>query len=116
MNHDLIFQLIYNLLNNAIRYNKPAGCITIKDCYVPGKPYQLTISDTGIGIEEELIGTIFDRFKKIEKKENEGYGLGLSIVHTIARHHNIKIEVSSWVDVGTTVALIFPPAMVTTVR
>lgn len=116
MNHDLIFQLIYNLLNNAIRYNKPAGSITIRDCYVPGKPYQLTISDTGIGIEEELIGTIFDRFKKIEKKENEGYGLGLSIVHTIARHHNIKIEVSSWVDVGTTVALIFPPAMVTTVR
>jgi signal transduction histidine kinase len=108
INHDLIFQLIYNLLNNAIRYNKPQGSITIRDRFVPGKNYQLSIIDTGIGIPEEAMGTIFDRFKKVEKKENEGYGLGLSIVRTIAQYHNIKIEVSSRVDEGTTFTLIFP--------
>lgn len=108
MNHDLIFQLIYNLLNNAIRYNKPAGSIIVSGQYVPGKPYRLSIKDTGIGIPEDAIGTIFHRFKKVEKKENEGYGLGLSIVRTIAQYHDIKIEVSSLEGRGTTFTLIFP--------
>jgi signal transduction histidine kinase len=113
INHDLIFQLIYNLLNNAIRYNKPGGNITICDHLVPGKNYQLSVIDTGIGIPEDAIGTIFDRFKKVEKKENEGYGLGLSIVRTIAQYHDIKIEVSSAVDAGTEFTLVFPPEMIT---
>ncbi|HEY1165760.1 MAG TPA: HAMP domain-containing sensor histidine kinase [Chitinophaga sp.] len=112
IHHDLIFQLLYNLLNNAIRYNKPAGSITICDHFVPGKNYQLSIIDTGIGIPEAAMGTIFDRFKKVEKKENEGYGLGLSIVHTIATYHQIKIEVSSGLGKGTEFTLVFPMEMV----
>lgn len=110
MNHDLIFQLIYNLLNNAIRYNKPGGLIIVRDQFVPGQPYQLSIRDTGIGIPEDELGTIFNRFKKVEKKENEGYGLGLSIVRTISQYHNIKIEVSSRVGIGTEFTLTFPLA------
>ncbi|SEN54021.1 Signal transduction histidine kinase [Chitinophaga rupis] len=108
LNHDLIFQLVYNLLNNAIRYNKPEGQIIIRENYTPRKPYRLIIRDTGIGIPEHEIGTIFQRFKKVEKKENEGYGLGLSIVHTIARYHDIGIEVSSQPGTGTEFTLIFP--------
>ena len=112
MNHDLIFQLIYNLLNNAIRYNKPGGSIIIRDKFVPGEPYQLSIKDTGIGIPEDEISTIFNRFKKVEKKENEGYGLGLSIVRTISQYHSIKIEVSSRVGAGTVFTLIFPSSFI----
>jgi signal transduction histidine kinase len=108
LNHDLIFQLIYNLFNNAIRYNKPGGRIIVSERYTPGKPYRLIIRDTGIGIPEHAIGTIFQRFKKVEKKENEGYGLGLSIVHTIAKYHDIRIEVSSQPGAGTVFILIFP--------
>lgn len=108
LNHDLIFQLVYNLLNNAIRYNKPGGQVIIRENYTPGKPYQLIIRDTGIGIPAHEIGTIFQRFKKVEKNENEGYGLGLSIVHTIATYHDIAIEVSSQPGAGTEFTLSFP--------
>lgn len=111
LNHDLIFQLVYNLLNNAIRYNRPGGRITVSEIHAPGKPYRLIIRDTGIGIPEHAIGTIFQRFKKVEKKENEGYGLGLSIVHTIAKYHDIGIEVSSPPGEGTEFTLVFPLAV-----
>lgn len=108
LNHDLLFQLVYNLLNNAIRYNKPGGRIDIRENDVPGKPYRLIIADTGIGIPEHDLGTIFQRFKKVEKKENEGYGLGLSIVDTIAKYHGITIEVRSQPGAGTEFTLVFP--------
>lgn len=111
LNHDLIFQLVYNLLNNAIRYNKREGRIIVSESHAPGEPYRLMIRDTGIGIPEHAIGTIFQRFKKMEKKENEGYGLGLSIVHTIATYHGIIIEVTSPPGKGTEFTLIFPLAV-----
>ncbi|WP_291910024.1 HAMP domain-containing sensor histidine kinase [Chitinophaga sp. CB10] len=108
LNHDLIFQLVYNLLNNAIRYNKPGGAIIVSETNLPGKPYQLHIRDTGIGIPKEALGSIFQRFKKVEKKENEGYGLGLSIAHTIAKYHDIEISVASTPGEGTVFTLTFP--------
>ncbi|MGN6511571.1 MAG: sensor histidine kinase, partial [Chitinophaga sp.] len=111
LNHDLIFQLVYNLLNNAIRYNKREGRIIVSESHAPGEPYRLMIRDTGIGIPEHAIDTIFQRFKKVEKKENEGYGLGLSIVHTIATYHGITIEVTSPPGKGTEFTLIFPLAV-----
>lgn len=108
LNHDLIFQLLYNLLNNAIKYNTSGGQIVVSDQMIPGESYQLIISDTGIGISEQEIGTIFHRFKKVARTEGEGYGLGLSIASTIAQYHNMKIAVSSTVDVGTTFTINFP--------
>lgn len=108
LNHDLIFQLLYNLLNNAIKYNTSGGQIMVTDLLIPGESYQLIISDTGIGISEEEIGTIFNRFKKVARTEGEGYGLGLSIVSTIAHYHNIKISVSSTVNAGSTFVVTFP--------
>ncbi|MCK7553669.1 HAMP domain-containing histidine kinase [Chitinophaga sedimenti] len=107
-NHDLIFQLIYNLLNNAIRYNREGGAIIVSDSYKAGEPYRLSLRDTGIGIPEQEQTHIFNRFKKVEKSGNEGYGLGLSIVSTIARYHNIQLEVSSKVGEGSVFTLIFP--------
>ena len=112
VNHDLIFQLIYNLINNAIRYNKENGTITLSGQYVHGKYYQLFIKDTGIGIKEEELATIFDRFKKSGKEKGEGFGLGLSIVKSITLFHGFSIEVNSVFGEGTIFTISIPVDMV----
>ena len=111
VNHDLIFQLFYNLINNAIRYNKEAGTITIADHYQPGQPYRIFIRDTGIGIREEDLATIFNRFKKSGQKDGDGYGLGLSIVKSILLYHEADIKVSSGFGKGSVFTIIFPAGM-----
>ena len=107
VNHDLVFQLFYNLVNNAIRYNKEKGSIFIGDAQKNGS-YAVIIKDTGIGIPEDDLPFIFNRFKKANLAQTGGYGLGLSIVKSIANYHNIKLEVESKVDQGTTFFVIFP--------
>lgn len=109
LNHDLLFQLFYNLINNAIRYNKPDGSIYISDTLTADGSYTVSISDTGIGIGPADIDTIFNRFRKKNATEGEGYGLGLSIVKSIADYHAIRIKVVSEPDKGTTVSVIFSP-------
>jgi len=111
-NRDLLYQLIYNLINNAIKYNKPKGSIKVSDSH-KGSFYQIFISDTGIGIPSDDIPTIFNRFKKSNLSEGGvGYGLGLSIVQSIANYHRIKIDVSSVIQKGTTFTLLFPKEVV----
>jgi len=111
-NRDLLYQLIYNLINNAIKYNKPKGSIKVSDSY-KGSFYQIFISDTGIGIPSDDIPTIFNRFKKSNLSEGGvGYGLGLSIVQSIANYHKIKIDVSSVIQSGTTFTLLFPKEVI----
>jgi len=112
VNHDLFFQLLYNLINNSIRYNKENGSIDLSDHYVPGEPYILLIKDTGIGIRQEELGTIFNRFKKSGHAFSEGYGLGLSIVQSIASFHGFEIKVSSVYGEGTVFSLVIPPEMI----
>lgn len=112
LNHDLIFQLVYNLINNAIRYNRDEGDITITDHFIPGESYVLFIKDSGMGIPEDELETIFDRFKKSRRTEGEGYGLGLSIVQSIAQYHGLKIAVASKAGKGATFSIIFPGNMV----
>jgi two-component system sensor histidine kinase ArlS len=107
VNHDLLFQLFYNLINNAIKYNVPNGHIVIRDEMKGDAGYTITIEDTGIGIAEEELGFIFDRFRKTNLSENVGYGLGLSIVKSICLYHNIDIYVTSEVDKGSSFRLIF---------
>lgn len=108
-NKDLLFQLIYNLLNNAIKYNVPKGSIRITDRYSPEHRYELMISDTGIGISSADIPLIFNRFKKVHvQRSSGGYGLGLAISKTIADYHRIEIGVESELDKGTTFTLLFP--------
>lgn len=110
-NRDLLFQCIYNLLNNAIRYNKHKGQIIVADGWSDSSRC-LYIQDTGIGIPQEEIPFIFNRFKKVGRNENGGYGLGLAIVKSIADYHGIEIRVESSVESGTRFVLIFPVEMI----
>ena len=113
INRDLLFQMIYNLVNNAIRYNKQSGFIHITDRINPDGTYDLDLIDSGIGIPQEDIGTIFNRFKKANQSEDSaGYGLGLSIVKSIADYHKITISISSEISKGTTFTISFPAEVI----
>jgi two-component system sensor histidine kinase ArlS len=113
INRDLIFQMIYNMVNNAIRYNIESGFIHIKDRFNPDGSYAIELIDSGIGIQKDDIGSIFNRFKKANKTEDSvGYGLGLSIVKSIADYHQISISVESEPNSGSTFILLFPPFLV----
>jgi signal transduction histidine kinase len=114
VNHDLVFQLLYNLINNAIRYNKAKGAISIYEQYVQDVSYSISIKDTGIGIRQDELATIFNRFKKSGNSAGEGFGLGLSIVKSIALYHGYSISVNSELDKGTTFTINIPAEMVTT--
>jgi signal transduction histidine kinase len=111
VNQDLFFQLLYNLINNAIRYNKEKGSITVSEKY-EGADYNICIADTGIGIRADEIPNIFNRFKRLQQAPDQSYGLGLSIVKTIARYHGFNIRVESVVDKGTVFILSIPSIMV----
>jgi signal transduction histidine kinase len=105
-NKTLIHILLYNLMVNAIKYNKKNGSITIIDGFLDSN-YFLSVSDTGIGMNESQIDQIFNRFSRIDANE-EGNGLGLAIADSIALFHHIIIEVASKLDEGTTFHLRFP--------
>jgi signal transduction histidine kinase len=107
LNYDLLFQLLFNLIHNAIKFNKQNGTIVVADGLNDGQ-YHLTITDNGIGIKNEKIRDIFDRFNKTNESENTGYGLGLAIVKSIALYLNIKIMVKSKEREGTSFELLFP--------
>jgi len=111
VNHDLFFQLLYNLINNSIRYNRENGSILLLDHYVPGEPYVLDIRDTGIGIQQEELGSIFNRFKS-GKDKSEGYGLGLSIVKSIIAFLGFEINVSSVYGKWTIFSITIPPELI----
>lgn len=113
INRDLIFQMLYNLTNNAIRYNKHHGSIRITGQLNADGSYVLSIADTGIGIPREDIATIFNRFKKSNQaEESGGYGLGLSIVKSIADYHQITLDIHSRANEGTSFVINFPPALI----
>ncbi|MDQ0965357.1 signal transduction histidine kinase [Flavobacterium sp. W4I14] len=102
MNQELVFHLFYNLINNAIRYNKPGGSIEIKDVLLKHE-YQIWVTDTGKGIHTAALETIFNRFSH---QEGSGrHGLGMSIVKSIADYFDIKIQVTSKLHQGTTIKL-----------
>lgn len=111
VNHDLLFQMLYNLINNAIRYNTDGGSIILEDSFETASRYSLTITDTGIGIREQDLATIFNRFKKSASTGEEGYGLGLSIVQSIVHYHKAQISVHSVPGKGSSFSIIFPPEL-----
>lgn len=107
---NLFFEMIYNLISNAIQYNKPSGKVNIKS-NVKNDKLEITVSDTGIGIEKEHINRIFERFYRVDKsrsKQTGGTGLGLSIVKHIVNIHKGEISVSSEIERGTKITLVFP--------
>lgn len=102
-------EIIFNLCDNAIKYNKEGGSVTValRQC-VDG--IELSVADTGIGIAEKDLPHIFDRFYRADKshsKEIGGTGLGLSIVKHAARFLNATVSVDSTIGVGTTVRVVF---------
>jgi len=109
VNKFLLFNLFFNLINNAIKYNKKGGEINLTGI-VENKQCVIEIADTGIGISEEKLPHIFNRFKKFSKSlQQDSFGLGLPIVKSIADFHQVKIEVRSEVDKGSTFRLILSP-------
>ncbi|WP_228479150.1 sensor histidine kinase [Flavobacterium soyangense] len=103
-NKTLIHILLYNLMVNAVKYNRKNGNITVSDRFLKEK-YYLSISDTGIGMNESQASQIFNRFTRINS-DQEGQGLGLAIVNSIAHFHHIDIEVTSVPNEGTTFTLL----------
>lgn len=106
----LIDEMIYNLCDNSIKYNNPGGSVTVSISH-SGDNILLTVSDTGIGIPEEGISRVFERFYRMDKSHSKavgGTGLGLSIVKHGAAYHNAEIICNSMVGVGTTISIVFP--------
>jgi signal transduction histidine kinase len=104
-NRSLLFTMLFNLVNNAVKYNKQNGTISIKGFMDKGQ-YKVVINDTGKGIAAENMESIFYRFKKFNTNE-ESYGLGLAMVKTIADFHNIDISVDSKLGEGSSFTLVF---------
>lgn len=108
VNKFLLFNLFFNLVNNAIKYNKEGGEIKITGKPVKGG-YQISIADTGIGIGAVQLPHIFNRFKKFRQSlEQDSFGLGLPIVKSIADFHHIRIHIHSIEGEGSTFELAFP--------
>lgn len=108
-NKGMLEELIYNLCDNAIRYNKPGGSVEISLKRIGGN-VELSVKDTGIGIPEKYHERIFERFYRVDKsrsKETGGTGLGLAIVKHIAMQHNATIQVISQPGEGTEIKVIF---------
>ncbi len=103
-----IYEIIYNLCDNAIRYNKENGRVTVKTEKTDSGAV-ITVKDTGIGIEKEHLSRIFERFYRVDKshsKETGGTGLGLSIVKHAVAFHGGRTEIESSPGEGTTVTVI----------
>lgn len=105
-NRALLFTMFFNLLNNAIKYNKENGSISIES-ELSDHGLIVKITDTGIGIENSQLTAIFERFKRLDKTNPDGYGLGLPIVKTIAQFHHIELLVDSAPGKGTEFTLEF---------
>ncbi|MEG2101675.1 MAG: HAMP domain-containing sensor histidine kinase [Flavobacterium sp.] len=116
MKNDIIFRgnktllhiLVYNLVTNAIKYNKPDGSIVVSDGFMLNQ-YFISIADSGIGMSDFQIENIFNRFARVSS-DQEGQGLGLAIAKSIAVFHHIEIRVVSSMNKGTIFTLCFPEA------
>lgn len=106
----MLEELVTNLINNAISYNKPGGNVWVSVKKNDDERAELIVRDNGIGIPEEHQERIFERFYRVDKsrsKRSGGTGLGLAIVKHIAASHNATITLESEVGKGTTVKVIF---------
>lgn len=99
----LIYRLVYNLVENAIKYNHPLGQVTVT-AYQRNKQVYLSVEDTGSGIPKELRERVFEPFFRVDKsrsRELGGVGLGLALVHEIVRVHDGSICIKSGKTGGT---------------
>lgn len=105
-------QMVFNLADNAINYNKPHGSVTLQTGEENGMPF-VRVSDTGIGIAPADQPRVFERFYRVDKshsKQTGGTGLGLSIVKHGAALHHAQVDLRSALGEGTEITLRFPKA------
>lgn len=105
-NRSLLSELIYNLIDNAIRYNRDNGSVVVRVHHDT-----LSVWDSGIGIPRAHQTRIFDRFYRVDKSHSKatgGTGLGLSIVKEIAEQHHAQIRLESREGIGTEITVTFP--------
>ena len=105
-NRTMLEELLYNLTDNAIKYNQPGGHV-----YVILEDNAVTVQDDGIGIPEDSLHRVFERFYRVDKSHSRaigGTGLGLSIVKHVAEKHNAKISIHSALGKGTSISVHFP--------
>jgi len=107
VNKSLLYILIFNLVSNAIKYNNDGGWIRLST-FVSGNNFCIEIRDNGIGIDNDQINKVFDRFKRADPALGEGHGLGLSIVRSIVRFHGGSIDVKSIKGEGSVFKVQFP--------
>ena len=108
----LLHEMVYNLCDNAIKYNRPGGSVTVR-IGRQDERIRLSVEDTGIGIPPADQSRVFERFYRVDKSHSKqigGTGLGLSIVKHGAQYHNAGLTLNSKPGEGTTVTLLFIPA------
>ena len=110
ISEDDLYQIVFNLVENGIKYNVPGGSLSIR-LYKKEELAVLQVSDTGIGIPEDAVGHVFERFFRVDKarsRQSGGSGLGLAIVRGIVARNHSEIYVESTVGKGTTFTVEFP--------
>ena len=108
----VIDEMVYNLADNAMKYNVENGRVLISVATLAGRPV-ISVSDTGIGIPREHIDRVFERFYRVDKSHSKkigGTGLGLSIVKHGAAVHGANVELKSKPGRGTVITITFPQA------
>ena len=107
---DDLYQIAFNLMENAVKYNLPGGSVTVT-LRGAGDLVTLTVEDTGVGIPEEDLGKVFDRFYRVDKARSRaagGTGLGLSIVRDTVRRHGGWVTVRARQPEGSVFTVGFP--------
>lgn len=111
----MLEELFFNLLDNAVKYNKQGGSVTVTLGAGEDGGARVVVSDSGLGIPKEAQQRVFERFYRVDQSRNKtaegegGTGLGLSIVKHIALLHGAQIELESAEGEGTRIAVTFPP-------
>ena len=106
----MLHEMIYNLCDNAIKYNRPGGSVTVTVSQSGGRT-SVTVADTGIGIPYEDQSRVFERFYRVDKSHSRaigGTGLGLSIVKHAAALHSAEVKLQSRPGEGTVITVLFP--------
>jgi signal transduction histidine kinase len=106
-NRPLLFSMFYNVVNNAVKNTPSGGEITISGYYM-SRNFDVTISDTGIGMTDVQINSLFSRFKTQLEINSNNTGIGLAISKSIADFHGIEIKVSSEIKKGSIFTFVFP--------
>jgi signal transduction histidine kinase len=99
--------MFYNVINNAIKNTSKGGRIIVRGLSDHGE-YKVNIADTGRGMDEAQMITLFSRFKSRKDSDENGTGIGLAITKSIADFHSIEVSVTSEPEKGTTFSFIFP--------